>query len=150
ADLDGWQHLLADALATEPAASRLRDELAPQLARFAASELRGRLAAAVVRLRDAEFLTDWPVEGEPGPGIAGTIDLLWQDVGNDWHLLAWDTEPTTGGSDPWRGRRLALAVQAWAAQSQLGRAVRTVALYSFADGKLTQADGRRLPFAQVF
>jgi ATP-dependent helicase/nuclease subunit A len=150
ADADGWQHLLVDALEAVASADRRRDELAPLLARFAASETRLQLARSAGCLRDAEFLTDWPAPG-PGPRLAGTVDLLWRDGRGDWHLLAYHTDPAAGPSrDPWRGRRVGIAVQAWAVSEQFGTPPRTVALFTLAEGRVVQTDGNRLPFEKCF
>jgi ATP-dependent helicase/nuclease subunit A len=153
ADADGWQHLLVDALEAEPTpgwAGRRRDELAPLLSRFAASEDRLRLAASVECRRDTEFLVDWPAP-RPGPRLAGTIDLLWRDGADEWHLLAFETDPSAGPSrDPWRGRKVGLAVQAWAVRDSCGTPPRTVSLFTLAEGKAVTTDGRRLPFERCF
>lgn len=87
ADADGWQQLLADALAGEPAA-RAKDA-APVVRRwleqFAASPIRQALAGANELHRDVEYVHE---------SERGSIDVLFR-VGDGWTLVAWDfTEAT--------------------------------------------------------
>jgi ATP-dependent helicase/nuclease subunit A len=132
-DHDGWQQPLADALAAEPSlarSARLGQELAPGLRAFAESDLRGRLAAADELLRDVEFLLLWPLAGEAGPTLHGSIDLLWRDGKTGWHLLAWDAAPPVA-RDSWQGRKPGLLAQAWAVARQVGEWPRSIGVYSF-------------------
>jgi hypothetical protein len=92
--------------------------------------------------------------------VAGTIDCLWQDADNAWHLLRWDTSPTLGGGRPSLvakespsravpfppAQRPGLAVCAWAVHQQLGHWPATVSVYSFADGTSVSLTGKRFGF----
>jgi hypothetical protein len=147
ADADGWRPLLAEALESEPslARSRKRGDLQSVLERFADSETRRQLAGAVECHRDVEFLLAWPVPGETGPTLTGTIDVLWRDAEGRWHLRTFVTEESAGDS-PSSG----LWLQAWAVQAQIGVMPATVGLYSFVQGRAVTSEADDVSISQAF
>ncbi len=122
ADADGWQHLLADALAGEPAA-RAKDSatvVRRWLERFAASPLRRALATADELHRDVEFIH---------ADARGSLDVLFR-VGVRWTLVAWDFGDVTlfGDADP------RVAAQAAAASGLAGAGSLGLVRHHFAAG----------------
>jgi ATP-dependent helicase/nuclease subunit A len=119
ADADGWQ----------PCLDHAREELdltdlgeaartvAAWFETFAASQPFAEARAATQRLAGIEYLARPSADG---PLRRGCLDLLWQDAGGAWHLLAF-TRPGDGGAE----ERLAQALSA--ARAQLGRGLKSCA-----------------------
>jgi ATP-dependent helicase/nuclease subunit A len=117
ADADGWQrcldharhdHDFADADEAVRAASAW-------FGTFAASQPFADARAATQRLTGIEYLAR-PSDG--GPLRRGCLDLLWQDAGGAWHLLAFTLHDEAGAEE-----RLALALSS--ARAQLGRELKS-------------------------
>ena len=144
ADVDGWAQLLADAVEDAADGRRLADDLRAKLRRFAESDARAALAAAVELHRGVEFLADLgAVAGDgTGPAVRGVIDFLYRDP-EGWHVLGIDLG-TADEDDPWRGRRPGLLLAAWAARGQLGVWPGTVGLFDLATGEWVRADPQRV------
>ncbi|HEV3439634.1 MAG TPA: UvrD-helicase domain-containing protein [Gemmata sp.] len=148
ADVDGWVHLLADALEDTPD-RKIGEELQPQLRRFAESPIRAILASSDDVNRSVEFLADFATGSDnPVPfKIRGVIDLLYCNAAG-WHILGID-RGTVLEDDPWRGRRPGLVLQAWAVSVQLGAWPQTIGLFDLATGQLVHTDPRRFPISSV-
>ena len=141
ADVDGWAQLLADATDDEKLAASLR----PKLRTLAESPTRAALAAAPELHREVEF-----VVGDTGlslPPVRGVIDVLYRDR-RGWRVLGIDLG-LAHEDDPWRGRRMGLVLQAWAASRQLGEWPAEVELFDLATGQLVKADPQRFKMAAV-
>ena len=124
-----------------------RDELDDRLRGFAESAARTALAAADDVHRNVEFLADLAELGDNAVSrkVRGVIDLLYRDAAG-WHVLGID--PGRGSEDdPWRGRRAAMILQAWAVSKQLGSWPATIELFDLATGQLVRADPQRFPLA---
>jgi ATP-dependent helicase/nuclease subunit A len=161
ADPDGWQAPLTDHLAELPdpaLAARLADELAPLFGRFAAVDLRPKLAAAEC-LWDVEFLLDLRAAAgtadvlldparDPLPVLRGLIDLLYRDAAG-WHVVGLHLRDLPG-RDPWADRRPGLAAAAWAVREQLGEAAKTVGLLDLVAGGLRAEPVKRLKYPACY
>jgi hypothetical protein len=138
---DGWRALLRPS--GSPAEQREWEEV---LARFSASEVRRQLATGESWRREIDYVI--PV-GEPGtPGVAGTLDCLWQTV-EGWHLLFYQFDAVADRDRCWKDRLPELVVAAEAVRRQTGSWPRSVTLAFLADATAIRRTGSRLPYQEV-
>jgi hypothetical protein len=150
ADAEGWRPLLAR---LSPAGGPLgllgeRREVQRRLERFAASEVRGQLAAATVCRREVDYGLSL---GEELPGVSGRIDVLWQDGQGRWHLLLYDFEAAPAGAQEacWQAYHVRLVLAARALQEQVGNWPRGVSLALLDVGEVLTRPGGRLAHRTV-
>jgi ATP-dependent helicase/nuclease subunit A len=138
---DGWRALLRTA--GSPAE---RGEWEGMLARFSASELRRHLASGESWRREIEYVIP---PGEPGtPGVAGTLDCLWQTA-EGWHLLFYQFDAVSDRERCWKERLPELVLAAEAVRRQSGSWPRSVTLAFLSDATAIRRSGNRLPCREV-
>jgi ATP-dependent helicase/nuclease subunit A len=150
-DPEGWRPALREALAAAPGLGGI-EALTPSLeavfAALATSPTFRALAGAAVVYRDVEFVD--PLGG-PGVAVRGMIDCLWQGLRQDWHLLAYATEPVPPGGRgrDWARREPGLALAARSVSRRWGAWPRTVTLCYVTDAAAVSRPVSRWPRAPV-
>jgi ATP-dependent helicase/nuclease subunit A len=143
-DPNGWRPLL-----TARAAGMSAEELnkaADILVRFAASELRTRLAGAAVFHAAMPYVFDSSQEKKKGatlPAIRGIIDCLWQDAQGRWHLagFVWNASSLDAAWDD-------VVFAAAAVRGQLGPPL-TLTLFDLPSGEPAREAAGRFSLARL-
>jgi ATP-dependent helicase/nuclease subunit A len=173
-DADAWQNALTRALADAGDVPRKVTEVCGErLERFSRSAVFGQFTSAAVCRQHVPFLLDWPLgtwkEGTrgkkekrkapelfetPSIRIAGTIDCLWQDAEEAWHLLrflfsdASEKRVHARFSEASLNESVSLSVASWVVQQQTGLWPTTLTVYSFDTGTEEMVRGQRFGFAK--
>jgi ATP-dependent helicase/nuclease subunit A len=140
---DGWRALLP------PDAG----ETARWLERFASSETRRTLAAALRLRRDVEFVLRWPCPDQDGEAVClrGMLDLLWEDAAGGRHLLLFGTRPVRRGEEEnaLAGRKPGLLLAAHAVRQQWGGWPKTAAFFYLPSGQNLSLTSRQMQQRQM-
>jgi hypothetical protein len=127
------------------------ERCAALLERFAASELRQRLAGARKLRREVEYVCQVPGSTAVTPGVCGRIDCLWQDMAGAWHLLFWVSEPVPPArQEAYLSRCLPALALAVSALRQTEATARDVAIAFLSDGGVIERPASGLTRAGTF
>jgi len=143
-DPDGWRPLLQRLC--EPAVPPA--EWQQMLERFAASEIRERLAESPTCLREVDYFLPLSMQNAPAT-LHGVIDCLWQDADGRWRLLFYTSESPDRRDEHWQERLPGLTLAATAHHAQTGTWPATVTLHFLRDGTSVERTAARLPHRRV-
>jgi ATP-dependent helicase/nuclease subunit A len=143
---DGWRELLARLGEKAGLSATDRLQVEETLSGWAGSELRQQLAAARSVRRGVEYVIAPPGDGEPAPGVMGTIDCLWQDEKGRWNVLFWvvGSVAASGFEAYFREQEPVLVLAATAVHEQTGNWPRNVALAFVREAAVMERAASRL------